>query len=106
MFESLLEWCTASVSIKKPGKRKASGDVEYSDPVAYNCYRADQVLVITDKTGKEYVSGTQIYFPPEVPIAEEDMIVLPVDSKPREVRKIGGFLDGNTGETSIRVVYL
>ena len=52
------------------------------------------------------MSGTQIYFPPDVPVAEEDMIVLPVDSKPREVRKIGGFLDGNTGETSIRVVYL
>ena len=106
MFESLLAWCTASVSIRKSGTRKASGDVTPGKTATYSCYRADQIQVITDKTGKEYVSGTQIYLPPEVLVTLDDMITLPTDSKPREIRKIGGYLDGNTGDASINVVYL
>lgn len=105
MFESLLSWCTNSVSVSKAGVKKASGDQEFGTPVVYSCYIADQITVITDKLGKEYVSGTQIYFPPTVPVTEADRILL-ADAKPREVRKIGGFYDGNTGALSIRVVYL
>ena len=61
MYESLLEWCTAPVGVSKAGARKASGDQEFTSPVTYMCYRADEVVVVTDKTGKEYVSGTQLF---------------------------------------------
>lgn len=83
-----------------------SGDVSYANKVAYSCYRADVIEVITDKIGEEYVSGTQVYLPPNIALTVDDMLSFPTDLQPREIRKIGGFYDGNTGLLDIRVAYL
>ncbi len=106
MYDSLLDWCTAAVSIVSAGSKNAAGDTIYGEPVVHNCYRADMLTVITDKTGKEVVSATQIYFPPSVAVVDTDMIVLPLDSKKREIKSVGSFIDGSTGAVSIKVVYL
>ncbi len=52
------------------------------------------------------MSRLRVYFPETVPIAVEDMIAFPDDALKREVRKLGGFSDGNTGKRDIWVVYL
>lgn len=106
MFESLLQWCTIPVSIRKAGTRNAAGDITYSSPVEYMCYMADELHKIVDKTGKEYVSGTQIYLPADVPVELSDQVILRNTDAPRDIRKIGGYFDGGTGKLSISVVYL
>lgn len=106
MFESLIPWCKFPVFIHKCLGTNAAGDKEYEAPVAFNGYRVDEVRDITDKLGINYVSYSHVYFPPEVPIGVDDCLSFPDDERPREVRKLGGFFDGNTGMRSIWVVYL
>lgn len=106
MYASLISWCKFPVNVHKCSGYTASGDREYSEPVAYKGYRVDEMRVITDKNGDSYTSFAHVYFPPDVPMGIDDCLSFPDDETPREVRKLGGFFDGNTGARSIWVVYL
>jgi hypothetical protein len=106
MFESLQEWCRFPVNVYRKTGMAASGDASYASAASINGYRVDEMRVITDKTGKEYVSHTHVYFPPSANVTADDMISFPDDTKKREIRKLGGFSDGNTGVLDIIVVYL
>lgn len=106
MYDSLKEWCTFPVNIHKHSSFSISGDEILSKSTIVNGYRVDEMRKIVDKEGKEYISNVHVYFPPEVSITLEDMISFPEATTPREIRKIGGFSDGNTGTLSIAVVYL
>lgn len=106
MFEALLEWCRFPVSVHHCTGFTPSGDREYADPVMHLGYRVDEMRNITDKFGENYVSYSRVYFPPDVPMQIDDCLSFPDDEAPREVRKLGGFFDGNDGERSIWVVYL
>lgn len=106
MFESVREWCVFPVNVHRYSGRKASGDVNYADPVVEKCYRVGDMRTITDKFGKEYVSFSHIYLPPEVAITMDDRVSFPDDPVPRDIRRLSGYFDGNTGKLSMWVVYL
>lgn len=105
MFESLRTWCKFPVFIHRYTGTSLSGDPSYADPVEAECYRVDEMRNITDKFGTECTSYATVYLPPEYEIAEEDCISF-ADGPKCEIRKLGGYFDGNTGNLSIRVVYL
>lgn len=105
MYESLLEWCRFPVNVHTRIGTFAGGDPKYDEPYPYNGYRVDQVTNIVDKDGEHYVSMTQVYFPPAVPVTVEDVLSFEEEIT-YEIRKIGGFYDGNDGTLSILVVYL
>ena len=106
MFASLKPWCRFPVLIHKYDGMTGSGDAKFKAPVEYSGYPVELTELITDKNGKQYMSRLRVYFPETVPIAVEDMIAFPDDALKREVRKLGGFSDGNTGKRDIWVVYL
>ena len=106
MYNSLLEWCRFPVEVHHRSGFDVSGEAKYDKMVIYKGYRVDEMQVITDKTGKEYVSRMKIYFPPSVDVSEDDKISFKEAPEKREIRKLGGFSDGNTGQLSIIVVYL
>lgn len=106
MFESLRSWCRFPVNIYKYKGKTGSGDNKYDTPAEYKGYPVEMTELISDKNGKEYMSRLRIYFPENVPISVEDMISFPNDTVKREIRKLGGFSDGNTGKRDIWVVYL
>jgi len=93
-------------SIKRSLGRTTGGDTKYSEPEEHKCYRVDKAEAITDKYGKQYTSGTQLYVPPDVAIALDTLVVLPDDAKPREIHDLRGYFDGNTGTKSITTIYL
>lgn len=105
MFESLRLWCKFPVLIHRYTGTNLAGDASYAEPVEAKCYRVDEMRSITDKFGTQYTSYATVYLPPEYEITEEDCISF-CDEPRREIRKLGGYFDGNTGALSIRVVYL
>ncbi len=106
MYESLVAWCKFPVLIYPHTGHSVSGDEIESAAVTAYGYRVDEMRKITDKDGKEYVSNAHVYFPPEVTITVDDMLSLVPDSKPREIRKLGGYSDGETGKLDLIVAYL
>ena len=106
MFESLISWCRFPVNVHCYTGVDIAGDPSYSAPVLHSGYRVDEMRTIVDKYGANYVSHTTVYLPPDVEIKESDCISFPDDTARREIRKLGGYFDGNTGALSIRVVYL
>ena len=106
MFESLLSWCRFPVYVHGHTGVDIAGDDSYAAPVLYKGYRVDEMRTITDKFGTTYTSYATIYLPPDVTIKESDCISFPGDKDKREIRKLGGYHDGNTGALSIWVVYL
>lgn len=106
MYETLIEWCVFPVNVHRFVKVKPSGDKEYAEATVEKGYRVDEVRNITDKTGAVYTSYSHVYFPATVAMSADDCLSFPDDTRQREVRKLGGFYDGTTGELSIRVVYL
>lgn len=106
MYESLIEWCKFPVYIHRRTGYSIAGDEVFQEPVICKGYRVDEIKEIVDKTGSEYLSSTQVYFHPSAPVTSEDMLSFPNDTKPREIRKLGGYYDGNTGALDIIVIYL
>ena len=82
-----------------------SGDKSYTGPVPIKCYKVDETTLITDKYGKQYAASTVLYIPPEYVLTDDELISF--DGNIRyEIHRLGGFSDGNTGLTDMRVVYL
>lgn len=105
MFDSLKAWCRFPVFLHKYIGTDITGDVTYAEPVEVLGYRVDEMRNITDKYGKQYVSQATVYFQPTVDVTEADC--LSFDTGPKyEIRKLGGYFDGNTGALSIKVAYL
>lgn len=105
MYKSLLPWCRFPVKISPFVKNDINGDAVYAEPFEALCYRVDEMRKITDKYGTEYTSYATIYFPPNVQVSEADTLSFD-DGAAREIRKLQGYFDGNTGSLSIRVAYL
>lgn len=106
MYESLLEWCKFPIYVYNNNSMSLSGDIQLDPKETYYGYRVDEAEQIVDKSGKEYLSATKVYFPPCVEITADDKIAFTTTETPREIRKVGGFYDGNTGTIDIKVVYL
>ena len=106
MFESLRDWCTVPVRIKRRKAVAASGDVSYNDPVTVNGYVVTEIKDIIDKNGVRDVSTSYVYFPEDVAVTQDDMLQTFETDQMREIKKIGAFYDGNTGNVDVWVVYL
>lgn len=106
MYESLLEWCRFPVNIHYHNGHTIAGDDTHAAPVSKNGYRVDEMRVIQDKTGNQYVSYTHVYFPQTVDVSEDDQISFPDNVAPRDIKKVSGFYDGTLGALSLRVIYL
>ena len=105
MYASLLEWCRFPVNVHTRIGNTAGGDPNYAGPVVHKGYLVDEMVAITDKHGEHYISTSRVYFPPTVPVTVEDLLSFESGST-YEVRKLGGFYDGNDGALSVLVVYL
>lgn len=106
MFEALRAWCQFPIKIHTYTGPTAAGDQGHASPVTHNGYRVDLMEEITDKFGEQYVSATRVYFPEEVSVTQDDLISFEHSEAKYEIRRIGGFYDGNTGKLDISVIYL
>lgn len=107
MYSSLRPWCRFPVKVYRYTGMTGSGDAQYEEPVEHNGYPVEMTEMIEDKNGVQYLSKLRVYFPEEVPINVQDLVELPDDlNNRRQIRKLGGFYDGNTGKRDIWVVYL
>jgi hypothetical protein len=106
MYSSLLPWCKFPIFIHKFVARTSSGDEQYALPQEVKGYPIGKIQTILNKYGEEYISHMQIYFPPNVNIAIQDMISTPEDTSAREIQRLNCFFDGEEGAPSILVVYL
>jgi len=105
MYNSLESWCVFPVAIYAYAGHTASGDVKYAKPMTTYGYIVDKEKCITDKYGKEYISMSQVYFPPTVAVTDKDKIAIDA-SAPCEIHRINRFRDGTEKAVSILVVYL
>ncbi len=107
MFSSLRPWCRIPVKLFKYTGMAGSGDAQYDDGTEYKGYPVEMTELIEDTHGQQFLSKLRVYLPEEVPVSVQDLIELPDDkNNHRQIRKLGGFYDGNTGKRDIWVVYL
>lgn len=105
MYDSLKEWMTCPFQIKPFIGYDAYADKEFGEPVDAIGYYVSEIEVVTDATGDDVVSSSQVYFDPsEVEIHSLDKII--VDSEEKDIIKITGWMDGNYGTSSIKIAYL
>ena len=104
MYESLKEMCFIPVSIYSYQSTNAAGDDIYSSGSVSNGYIVEEMKLIKDKRGNDYISATRIYFPATVNIVDKDLVSY--NGSRREIKKLDTYYDGFLKEASIRVVYL
>lgn len=105
MFESLKEWMTCPFQVKRFEGYTASADKKFSEPEDCIGYFVGNIEVITDATGDDVVSSSQIYYDPAVTMIN-DLDVIIVDGQEKDIIRITNYMDGNTGTSSIKIVYL
>lgn len=107
MFDSLVQWCRFPVYIITPTSYDAFGSPRgVSETVQAKCYKADEMRLITNKSGEEYRSYTQIYLPATVDISLQSTVKFTEGETSREIQKIDTFNDGNKGVADCVVAYL
>ena len=104
MFDSLIEWCTVPVKRVKSNGYKVNGEPDMVAIATVYGYVVEENTNIIDATGHEVLSSTQIYLLPDTVIDPADLIMFADGAYP--IKKIRNFYDGNTGLSSIKVVYL
>ncbi len=105
MFDSLKEWMTCPFQVKRFEGYTPSADKRFSEPEDMIGYFVGNVEVITDATGDDVVSSSQVYYDPDVySIDSMDKII--VDDEEKDIIKITNYMDGNFGTSSIKIVYL
>lgn len=105
MFDSLKEWMTCPFQVKHFEGYTPSADALWSEPEDMIGYFVGNVEVITDATGDDVVSSSQVYFDPSVyTINPQDKIL--VDSFEKDIIQITNYMDGNYGSSSIKIAYL
>lgn len=82
-----------------------SADPKWSEPEDMIGYFVGNVEVITDATGDDVVSSSQVYYDPSVyDIYPQDKVL--VDGFKKDIIQITNYMDGNFGSSSIKIVYL
>jgi len=105
MFSSLVHWCNMPFTIERGSGMSAAGDKLNSESIMSEAYIVDNITLITDKTGKEYVSKTQLYLPPEkATVTEDDKIKH--KGVTYEIRRLLEFNNWRTGAVDLQVIYL
>lgn len=105
MYESLRAWCKQPIVLMRAGKFLPSGERAPGEELHTLAYVVDDTKTITDKSGKLYQCRSYAYMLPDVQVLESDTVLLPGAQDSCEIRRLGGYYDGN-GKLSIQVVYL
>ncbi len=105
MFDSLKSWMTCTFQVKPFQGYTASADKLFTGPINMKGYFVGNVEVITDSVGDDVVSSSQLYYDPSVyTITPMDIII--VDGQEKDIIQVTNYMDGNFGESSIKVVFL
>jgi len=105
LFDSLREWLTCPFQVKHFDGYTPSADRKYTEPEDMIGYFVGNVEVVTDVNGDDVVSSTQLYYDPaDYTIGSLDKVL--VDGEEKDIVQITNYMDGNYGESSIKVVYL
>lgn len=105
MFSSLVAWCNMPFTIERGSGMSASGDKVSNESIESEAYIVGNTVLITDKEGKEYVSKTQLYLPPEkAVVTENDKITY--KGSTYEIRRLLEINNWRTGAVDLQVIYL
>lgn len=102
MYNSLKPWMNLSAQIKPFLKRDGTGTKIYADPVDILCYAEGKVQVVTDNTGTEVVSTSQLYVDGPTTISVLDCVIF--EGIEKSIKNITTFY--RNGKPDIKVVYL
>ena len=106
MYESLKSWCKQDITVERAGELLPSGEKGPGESFTVKGLVVDDTKLITDKDGQLYQCRAYAYIIPEPKVLETDKILLPTTDKKCEIRKLGGYYDGNDGQLSVQVIYL
>lgn len=104
MFDSLKDWIKTPVIIKPFIKRDGTGEPTFGEEMAAKCYPQGKITLVRDVRGNDIVSNLQLYFDGNINVKVTDVIIF--NNSDYNIKAIGPFYDGNTGNISIVVVYL
>lgn len=105
MFDSLKEWMTCPFQVKHFEGYTPSADPLWSEPEDMIGYFVGNVEVVTDATGDDVVSSSQVYYDPsDYTIDPQDKLC--VDGLEKDIIQITNYMDGNFGSSSIKIAYL
>ena len=106
MYRSLMAWCKQDITVIRQGRLLPSGEHGESERFTVKGLLVDDSKLIQDKNGQLITCRSYAYIIPTRKIEESDKIMIPGESKAFEIRRLGGYYDGNDGELSVQVVYL
>jgi hypothetical protein len=102
MYDSIKTWVNVPYQIKPFDKRTGTGTKLFKDTVDSLCYPKSETELITDSTGAEVVSMTQLYIDGSTELTVLDNIIF--ENEERPIKKITSFY--RNGVPDIKVVYL
>ena len=106
MYDSLKAWCKQDIEVIRQGKLLPSGEHGESERFTLKGLLVDDSKLITDKNGQLITCRSYVYVIPTRKIEESDRIKIPGEKAEFEIRRLGGYNDGNDGKLSVQVVYL
>ena len=107
MYKSLKPWCKQVLTVIRGGNYLPSGERSEELRFTVKGLLVDDSKIFTDKNGSMAVCRCYCYIIPEPAVIESDKIILPGKlDKQFEIRKLGGYYDGNTGALDVQIVYL
>lgn len=102
MFNSIKSWIDVPYQYKPFLGRNGAGTKQYDEPVSSFCYPVGDVKLVTDATGAEVTSTTQLYVPGTERIKVTDSVIFNAEERPI-LRIVDYYRDG---QVDIRVVHL
>lgn len=102
MYTSLKSWINLDMQIKPFIKRTGTGTKVFGDTVDVKCYAASKIVTVTDSTGVEVISSTQLYVNGDTPVDIRDRVIF--EARERDILNISTFY--RDGKADIKVVYL
>lgn len=102
MYNSLKSWINLPAQIKPFLKRDGTGAKIFGEPVDILCYAEGKSQVVTDNTGTEVVSTSQLYVDGPTVISALDCVVF--EGVEKSIKNITTFY--RNGKPDIKVVYL
>lgn len=106
MYESLRAWCKQDITVVRQGKLLPSGEHADDESIVLKGLLVEDSKLIQDKYGQLITCRSYVYVIPSTKVEETDKIKLQGDPNEYEIRKLGGYNDGNDGKLSVQVIYL
>lgn len=102
MYGSLKSWMNLPAQIKPFLKRDGTGAKTFGESVDILCYAEGKMQVVTDNTGTEVVSTSQLYVDGPTVISVLDCVIF--EGVEKSIKNITTFY--RNGKPDIKVVYL